>query len=190
MFRFAQREWLWRPGETGPRPADDKYPGGGPFRPYRTCDYCGSMHPEDLIKAIEGGATVGGSDWKYGWPHKFYISHIPHDYEEVPVSFGGRYDAKGYTPEPPRPMGKSNGKWYNEHLKDKGFDKETFDYLTLLLGRLAGIVFHLTEEGKLIYSSPGYGYQAMGYTLATARFTEAEVLAAREGLKGYKHGDA
>jgi hypothetical protein len=43
----------------------------------RTCDYCGSIHPEDLIRLVRSGATVRGSDWKYGWPHKFYVYNIP-----------------------------------------------------------------------------------------------------------------
>lgn len=57
-------------------------------RSYRTCSYCGCIHPEDLIAYVKGGGTLGGSDWKYGWPHKFYLH-------------GGEF-----------------GKWYNVHLVD------------------------------------------------------------------------
>jgi hypothetical protein len=47
---------------------------------WRTCDYCGSMHPEDLLAALERGARLELSDMKYGWPHKFYLhgGGIPH----------------------------------------------------------------------------------------------------------------
>lgn len=40
---------------------------------YRTCSYCGSIHPADLITEIQSGNAMGGSDWKYGYPHKFYL---------------------------------------------------------------------------------------------------------------------
>jgi len=44
------------------------------FRPDGTCAYCGSI---TIIKAIELLSTPGkefsGADWKYGWPHKFYL---------------------------------------------------------------------------------------------------------------------
>lgn len=43
---------------------------------FRTCFYCGSIHPEDLLKALADGGKLGGADWKYGWPHKFYIDVV------------------------------------------------------------------------------------------------------------------
>lgn len=52
------------------RPADER-------DCFRTCSFCGSIHPEDLYSAILAGARLGGSDWKYGWPHKFYVEGIP-----------------------------------------------------------------------------------------------------------------
>lgn len=47
--------------------------------PFRTCFWCGCIHPEDLLTAIKAGAVVGGSDWKYGWPHKFYVDVVNPD---------------------------------------------------------------------------------------------------------------
>lgn len=45
---------------------------------YRTCSYCGSIHPEDLFKAIERGYTLGPTDKSY----KVYIDYPkPEDYE-------------------------------------------------------------------------------------------------------------
>jgi hypothetical protein len=38
---------------------------------FRTCSYCGSIHPEDL--ANESGWAADWADRKYGWPHKFYV---------------------------------------------------------------------------------------------------------------------
>src|SRR3990172_5550282 len=64
---------------VGRPPWTPKMIGAGPSRGYdgpygqatRTCGYCGSVHPEDLLRELVAGATLGGSDWKYGWPHKF-----------------------------------------------------------------------------------------------------------------------
>lgn len=38
------------------------------------CSYCGSLSPQEVIKLLKTpGTDFSGSDWKYGWPHKFYI---------------------------------------------------------------------------------------------------------------------
>lgn len=48
---------------------------GGPGLPGRHCWYCGSIHPGDLYELLASGNVLklGGADWKYGWPHKFYV---------------------------------------------------------------------------------------------------------------------
>lgn len=75
--RFGETKWRERDG-------------------HRHCSYCGSLHPEDLLNVLNAGASLGGADWKYGWPHKFYI----------------RQD-------------KFNAKWYNEHLLDLAPETQT-----------------------------------------------------------------
>jgi hypothetical protein len=41
-----------------------------------TCSYCGSMTPAEALRLMgTDGTKYSGSDWKYGWPHKFYISN-------------------------------------------------------------------------------------------------------------------
>ena len=38
------------------------------------CNYCGSISVADAIRLLQKpGTRFSGSDWKYGWPHKFYI---------------------------------------------------------------------------------------------------------------------
>lgn len=69
VFRFDQP--VWRDPEPATR--DDGYEG----RPFRTCSYCGCIHPDDLIVALKAGAKLQGADLKYGWPHKFYVDSIP-----------------------------------------------------------------------------------------------------------------
>jgi hypothetical protein len=43
---------------------------------FRTCSFCGSIHPEDLAAELGSGVTVDWADWKYGWPHKLYANGI------------------------------------------------------------------------------------------------------------------
>lgn len=43
------------------------------YKLIRTCTYCGGIHPEDLIVLLDAGARLERTDWKYGWPHKFYV---------------------------------------------------------------------------------------------------------------------
>jgi hypothetical protein len=81
VFKYGQPTW------SEPREGTD----------FRTCSYCGCIHPDDLIRVVAEGKVMGGSDWKYGWPHKFYIT------------------AKDF-----------HAKWYNVHLEDlegEQFDK-------------------------------------------------------------------
>jgi hypothetical protein len=53
---------------------------GGSPTVWRSCWYCGSMHPEDLHRfLVDGTATMHGCDWKYGWPHKFYVDVVNPD---------------------------------------------------------------------------------------------------------------
>lgn len=38
------------------------------------CEYCGSLSVDSAIKLLRIPTThFSGADWKYGWPHKFYI---------------------------------------------------------------------------------------------------------------------
>lgn len=98
---------------------------------HRTCDYCGSIHPEDLHKGLmELEWRLGGSDWKYGWPHKFYV-------------YG--------------PKNEMIGKFYNEHLKEVE-DAETLKVFTHVLHAHTGIHFKV-NDGSLQYSAPHRGYQ-------------------------------
>ena len=114
--RFTGGQIIWRDSDG--------------YAPFRTCSYCGSVHPEDLMALVLGNkATLGGSDWKYGWPHKFYLK------------------------------GNVVGKWYNRHLLDAGFRQEALDALCDLFAKHAGIRFEL-RDGDLFYRAPYKGYQA------------------------------
>lgn len=101
---------------------------------YRHCSFCGSLHPEDLAKLLnEGKAELHGSDWKYGWPHKFYVDIVDSETGET-----------------------SYAKFYNNHLGL--LDKKTFKKVTPIINKLSGIKFELKEDG-LYYKAPHYNYQ-------------------------------
>jgi hypothetical protein len=61
---YASGGWCWND------PRDGEH--------FRRCSYCGSIHPDDL--AAESDWHADWADWKYGWPHKFYVkiaSRVP-----------------------------------------------------------------------------------------------------------------
>jgi hypothetical protein len=106
-----------------------------------TCSYCGSISVAEAIRLLEAdGTRYSGSDWKYGWPHKFYISN------------------KSLNPHAI--------KFYNDHLIDATNEElKRFDELSK---KYFGISFQKSAEGKLQYAAPRtdsfYGYQRWGVT--------------------------
>jgi hypothetical protein len=168
--RWSQDGVSWRPEEPTPSRVD--YPYGFPFR---TCSYCGSIHPEDLLMHLKLGATMHGSDWKYGWPHKQYLEGIknPNAGNFYPqYGYGGTLeewvkrfpnakqiegeDRKFYLYDSEAPA-TTHAKWYNVHLKD--LEPEAFKLVADELFKKAHILFQM-NDGKLQYSAPYAGYQA------------------------------
>lgn len=102
IFRYSEIPIIWRDAKTD----------------YRSCSYCGSLHPADLTLWVEQrGARLELADMKYGWPHKFYI----------------RYESQ-------KPAGYAPIKFYSEHLLDIE-DDYTFHYLSGLLAQRGGVQF-------------------------------------------------
>lgn len=132
---------------------DDGYEG----RPYRACSYCGSIHPEDLMAALAAGAKLRGADWKYGWPHKFYVSEIPNPLVGQAIKIGSSYKDGVSTPMMGIAGPTTWAKWYNEHLTD--LDPETFAKLAAMLKEHCGIEFSIDPEKGLVYRAPYAGYQ-------------------------------
>jgi hypothetical protein len=94
------------------------------------CSYCGSLHFDEVRRIIAEGGRLGGSDWKYGTPHKFYA----------------------YT--------KNNSDMYNfytSHLID--LPREEFDDFAKLLKENTDIEFSYDDNGNLMYKAPYHGYQ-------------------------------
>lgn len=163
-------------------------PGHVTYQPYRDCSFCGSIHAEDLLTALKGGAIMRGSDWKYGWPHKFYVERIPHDNPTIEVWTGGAsgplYRCRSCQFCVPKSgdrltlctCGKREYEIY-DHYRDDTFDQvgpfvhgkfysqhlndlsdETFGMVSIVLLAATGIKF-TREDGKLMYSAPHRGYQ-------------------------------
>lgn len=174
---FGQQ--VWRPKNEKLHPSNDC------AMVFRTCSYCGSIHPEDLVDALKAGATLGGSDWKYGWPHKFYVDKIPNPNvgnrvsresgsrgattEEERAAIDKPHIDRGHEVEWTNEGGRwsykvyspdgptTHAKWYNEHLKD--LSAEAFANLAPLLEQHAGIKFERGDDGRIKYSAPSVGYQ-------------------------------
>lgn len=121
-FVYQGKDATWNP----PRPFD-KGPNTHLSHHVRTCSWCGSAHPEDLMK-LEA-PVLSMADWKYGFLHKYYVdAKNPHDPETV-VQCGSKHytNESGERVEEPI-MGKMgpklHGKLYTRHLMDEGWDDE------------------------------------------------------------------
>lgn len=98
-----------------------------------TCSYCGSMSPADATKALmTPGTHYSGSDWKYGWPHKFYI------------------ESNG-----------KHGKFYSVHLLDSS-PEEFAAFNTAAANTIGVRFSVHPENGRLGYVAPLVGFQTWG----------------------------
>jgi hypothetical protein len=118
------------------------------------CSYCGSITVEDVIKAFQTkGVEWSGSDWKYGWPHKFYI-RFPIEPQRRCTSHGPKEDDYGYS------MVKwEDCKFYADHLLDA--TPEQIAEWNSIVKPITRIGFEM-EDGRLKYSAPYHGWQGDG----------------------------
>lgn len=132
-----------------------------PRRPYRACNFCGSMHPEDVYNALKAGAKLEMADWKGVGPRKFYISQIPHDREGDQIStvskyedgehVSGAYVDGAFVAGATHAAGKGHGKFYTRHLSDIQ-SAEAFEALAALLHELHPHVEWLKDEdGRVMW---------------------------------------
>lgn len=100
--RFGAGEW--RPPTAG--------------RSFRSCSYCGSIHPGDLMGLVDlHEVRLESADQKYGWPHKFYITGVP----------------------------VVHAKWYNVHFADLAGD--AFTMVAEFVEQQGGIRFEMKPDG-------------------------------------------
>lgn len=134
------------------------------------CSYCGSIYPADAARLLKvTGTQFSGADWKYGWPHKFYIEPVNPDPKEEAVGWESGPSITENTPgaifEEGRwvkvTMGKKSHlflKLYNIHLKDA--PDQVFEEFAAMSVRLFGVKWERDEKG-LKYSAPR-GIQRFG----------------------------
>jgi hypothetical protein len=117
--------------------------------PFRTCGYCGSIHPDDLISlAIDHPIRLEMADWKYGWPHKFYVKGIPNPIagKQVEVSSTWRGGKKVESTKGPAPA-ETWAKFYTVHLLD------TSEGQIALFNRFSPLTFSIGGNGRLHWTS-------------------------------------
>ena len=123
-----------------------------------TCSYCGSMTIDDVVKYMRiPGTTYGGSDWKYGWPHKFYIDIPCAPYERLVMS---KYESGKAPVHERRIVSERHHKFYSTHLRDA--TPEQLAAWNSVVAPLLGVAFDLHPEKGLGYRALCHGYQTHG----------------------------
>lgn len=180
---FEQDVWII----VGRNGLKDNNKPDGTAEPFRRCSYCGSMHPLDMLKFAYDSKLMDmtGSDWKYGWPHKFYLN-VPNPDAGKMVNVGSyhggadslhktetemmaahpgltnwRKSNHGWKADRIAPDGPSvHAKFYSDHLSD--LTPEEFSALSDLLLAHVQIDFRM-QDGKLAYRAPSRGFQSLGF---------------------------
>lgn len=135
----------------------------------RSCGYCGSMHPSDVVAALQAGATCGFADMKYGYPHKLYLDNVPNPHAgELEVRAWSshpqrgfdrevrepRYDEKTglrvadhvhYTEQPKPARSTTNGKFYTVHLQDATAEEQE------IISKAMGLRIAFNADGSVAW---------------------------------------
>lgn len=109
----------WRDGpERWGRHSADKWPEGFP-KP-RTCDYCGGVNPEDLLKLVELGWEMEPSTkfYKSYWHPPGHLDHFNAVMADLPGYMEGRRDVTRKHEDPVPPV-----KLYSDHLSIEMADR-------------------------------------------------------------------
>lgn len=156
----------WRP------PDPDREPAGAPFR---TCGYCGSIHPADLLDAFtRHPLRLELADMKYGWPHKVYVEGIPNPVAGRQVEVGSQHHTGGYPQNAEQLVAEGSARWetvagrrtlvvprmapaaattwakfYTEHLTDAA---DGFDTLADRLASHIRVRFTRDHAGRLMWA--------------------------------------
>lgn len=151
VMRYNGEPHAWRATEN-PNARDDNY---------RHCAYCGSLHPEDLLVILASHGSLHGSDWKYGYPHKFYVEFPnPRAGETIETSrsYGGDNPPEG-TPTYGPAWHTLHAKFYTDHLLDEGYSEAALTAILAALTQYSGIAWTRDAAGEVAYVSPCHGFQ-------------------------------
>jgi hypothetical protein len=130
----------------------------------RSCSFCGSMHPTDLVAALTVGAKASWADFKYGWPHKLYVDGIPNPHAGLTESREScsypkeptdeeRKRYQHWRQESSRWLGWNEapaaattyGKFYTEHLQDATEEERA------VIERAMGMHFTFSDNGAVAW---------------------------------------
>jgi hypothetical protein len=160
---------------------DNRGKSGQPIR-FPTCTWCGSITPQQFLVFLEAGYASEVADWKYGWPHKIYLT-VPNDQPDE-LRFCGstsegsklQYNPDGSTyhvktqetgPERYPEWHPQNGwsqkgtyptlhlKFYTVHLAD--LSREQLEKASPMIREKTGIEFTFNEEGKIMWRATPRG---------------------------------
>lgn len=150
----------WRPEDPQGEHVKEAGPYGSPYGyPFKTCGFCGSMSAEDLYRYMTDGITpvsLEMADWKYGYPHKFYVKGIanPKAGQQVGGISHVFTDDAGvqqveYESRPGSPT--TFAKFYTRHLLD--LEDATLEAVADGIALGTGVLFHRDAEGRLHWST-------------------------------------
>lgn len=116
--------------------------------PYVTCSYCGSVSCSDLLIMLQAGARLKMTDWKYGYPHKFYVNGIANELAGQTIQIGSRSANGVSTPL----MGAASThcflKFYISHLAND-CPEAIFAELTRLIAEQIRVTFTMQLDGSV-----------------------------------------
>lgn len=115
---------------------------------------------ETVLKALQtNGTHYSGSDWKYGWPHKFYLE-IPCEPYRTAISSRSEKKSGNWIQTYEYGMRDHNHhKFYSAHMVDA--TEEQLVEWNQIAEPLLGIGF-VKKDGQLNYRSPRKGFQTWG----------------------------
>ena len=130
-------------------------------RPYVECSYCGSITVARFLAALQvAGTRYSGSDWKYGWPHKFYVEVPCEPYRAyVTGNYYTNGDGKRVANIVHDERRMEHNKFYCTHLLD-ATDAEFALWLKIATP-LLGVHFWRDSTGRVQWSAPR-GFQTFG----------------------------
>lgn len=122
-----------------------------------TCSYCGSLTIDGILEALStSGTGYSGADWKYGWPHKFYVDIPCVAYERIVYS---RYE-NGAVTHTKGASSVRHHKFYATHLRDA--TPAQLEAWNQVAAPLLGVQFNLHPESGLGWSAACANYQTHG----------------------------
>jgi len=149
--RFGGARYAWRKDE-------DLEKNHGRVLPWPMCSFCGSITPADMIALMQTeGTEYSGSDWKYGFPHKFYIEAVIEPIDHYCI--GATYQGDSVSDFQYHTKAREHLKFYTVHMGD-ATDEQVSDW-NVKVAPLLGVRISRDEAGVVRWHATP-GHQASG----------------------------